>query len=283
MTRKTNSPYPPYTQFLPPQQAPPQYQPPVQPSIQIPAPNPEQNQRLPDIGSLHKDIDALILTTRDQFAQNPYDEGVQTRLKALLDLQTVLKTQHIPPAMLKAARDQVSRLQSVPTPPPPSLTQAPVNIPVAVAVPAPPPVQVSYSSQPILPTLPSATSLADLLASVARSRQGQLAPPPPASNPTASHVPPQPQTTSTSLNQAPTPSGAENPLIASLRAAGILPPSVDIPVNGSAAQGPPPLSYPRRLSAISTPPVQLASLVGAIRSQQGARNDVELTSASLKM
>ncbi|MCJ1250019.1 hypothetical protein MMC30_007245 [Trapelia coarctata] len=280
---RTNSPYPPYTQFMPPQQTPPQYQPPIQPPIQLPTTHPSQTQQLPDIGSLHRDIDALILTTRDHFARNPYDEGVQTRLKALLDLQTVLKTQQVEPHMIKAARDQVTWLQSLPIPPPAPIPQAPVNIPVAAAVATPPPVQVSYPSQPSLPALPSTTSLADLLASVARSRQGQSAPPPPPSNPTAPLPPPQSQTAFTALNQGPPPSGAENPLIASLRAAGILPPSGNTPLNGSAAQGPTPLSYPPRPSAISTPPVQLASLVGAIQSQQGARNDVELTSASLKI
>jgi len=270
-------------QFVPPQQTPPQYQPPIQPPIQLPATNPDQNQHLPDIGSLHRDIGALILTTKDQFAQNPYDEDVQTRLKALLDLQTVLKTQHVPPDMLKAARDQVTRLKIVPTPLPAPLSQAPVNISQAAAVALSPPVQVSYPSQPSLPALPSAISLADLLASVARSRQGQSVPPPPPSSPPATLPPPQSQPTSISLNQAPTSSGVENPLIASLRAAGILPPSGNTPINGAAAQGSTPLSYPPRLSAINTPPVQLASLVGAIKSQQGARNDVELTSVSLKM
>jgi len=213
--------------------------------------------------------------------RDPLDKEIQTRLKALLDLQTVLETQHVPPHMLKAARDQVTRLQSVPAPPPAPVPQAPVSIPVQAASPAPPQVPVSHLSQPSLPPLPSATSLADLLASVAKSQHSP--PPPPPSNPAALLSQPQSQNTHQSLNLALTSSGPENPLIASLRAAGILPPSGSTPVNGPVAQAPTPLSYPPRLPTISTPPVQLASLFGATRPQQGARNDVELTSASLKM
>jgi len=270
---------------VPPQSTAPLYlppiQPPVQPSVPLPITIPDPNQQLPDIGSLQRDINALILTARDEFARDPLDKEIQTRLKALLDLQTVLETQHVPPNMLKAARDQVTRLQNVPAPPPAPLPQAPVSVPVQAAITAPPPVPVSYPSQPSLPPLPSATSLADLLASVAKSQQSL--PPPPLSNPAALNPQPQSQNTHPSLNVAPTSSGPENPLIASLRAAGILPPSGSTPVNGHVAQVPTPLSYPPRLPTISTPPVQLVSLVGAIRPQQGARNDVELTSVSLKL
>ena len=261
---------PPYNQFVPPQPtSPPLYQQLVQQQLSDAYTN--QAHQTPDVGSLQRDIETLILTTRDQFARNPYDETIQTRLKALLDLQSVLKTQHVPPHMLKAARDQITQLQQSPLPLPPASTPLPITLS------APPPVQTSYQSQPNLPTLPSATSLADLLASVARNQQPAHPPP---STGAVLHPNPQLPISQVSNYQTPTPATAENPLIASLRAAGILPAAGSTPVNGSVAPTALSLAYPPP-PTINTPPVQLASLTQP--PQSGSRNNVELTSASLKM
>ncbi|MCJ1390819.1 hypothetical protein MMC18_003680 [Xylographa bjoerkii] len=266
----TPSPYPPYSQYVPPQATPAQYQQPSQPQANY--------QPLPNVFSLLQDIEILIITTKDQFARNPYDQPLQTRLKALLDLQTVLKTQQVPPQMLQAARDQITIIQNAPIPSQPPTPQA------APAAAAHPLVQAQYQSMPTAstpvpaPVLPSATSLADLLASVAKSKQAPLLAAPNPTLPILQHLPNSLQVQPIAPPAAGT---AENPLIASLRAAGILPPAGSTPVNGSSvpAQTQPP--YLPRLPHTNTPPLQLANLVRP--PLQEIRNDVEFNSASLKV
>lgn len=223
--------------------------------------------------SLLQDIEILIITTKDQFARSPLEVQVQTRLKALLDLQTVLKTQQVPHNMLQAAREQINQIQNAPLPslpPTPQVQQA-----VATPIPLQPPYQPLASTLPI----PSATSLADLLASAAKSRQ-TLVPTP--TNPAVhaaqyhnngTHAPSIPVTSALS---------AENPLIASLRAAGMLLPAGSTPTNGSfVAPQAPSLYVPRPPPQVDTPPVQLAHLVRPPLAE--TCNDAQLTSGSLKM
>ncbi|MCJ1385468.1 hypothetical protein MMC17_008591 [Xylographa soralifera] len=266
----TPSPYPPYTQYVPPRPTPTHYQQPSQPQI--------NHQPLPNVFSLLQDIEILIITTKDQFARNPYDQPLQTRLKALLDLQTVLKTQQVPPQMLQAAREQITIIQNAPI-----LSQPPTPQ-VAPAVAARPLVQAQHQSMPAAPSpvpapvLPSATSLADLLASVAKSKQAPASVSPNPTLPILQHLPNGPQAQAVATPAA---GAAENPLIASLRAAGILPPAGSTPVNGSS--GPPQLQPPYlpRLPQTNTPSSHLANLVRS--PLQELRNDVELNSASLKV
>ncbi|PNS13893.1 hypothetical protein CAC42_1384 [Sphaceloma murrayae] len=79
-----------------------------------------------DTARLNGDIENLISTAKSDFSRNPFDTSIQQRLKALLDLQTIMKTQQLPPQALEAIRTQVASLSAA----------------------RPPSVQPSYSSQP---------------------------------------------------------------------------------------------------------------------------------------
>ena len=263
------SPYPPYSQHTPLQSTP-QYQQPSQ--LQ------SSYQPVPNVFSLLQDIEILVITTKDQFARNPYDQPLQTRLKALLDLQTVLKTQQVPPQMLQAARDQITIIQNAPIP---SQQPTPQVAPVVATHPL---VQPQYQAMPTAPppaptpVLPSATSLSDLLASVAKSKQTPVTVAPNPTVPIPQQLPNDIQAPSIATS---TVAVAENPLIASLRAAGILPPAGSTPVNGSPVPPQTQSSYISRPPQINTPPLQLANLIRP--PLQEIRNDVGLTSASLKL
>ncbi|RQM06731.1 hypothetical protein DH86_00003957, partial [Scytalidium sp. 3C] len=54
----------------------------------------------PSIDALNSDISNLITVSKADFAQNPWDSSIQTRLKALLDLQTILQSQKLPPEQI---------------------------------------------------------------------------------------------------------------------------------------------------------------------------------------
>ncbi|MCJ1285316.1 hypothetical protein MMC26_004656 [Xylographa opegraphella] len=266
----TSSPYPPYSQYVPSRPIPAHYQ--------IPPQAQDNRHSLPNVFSLLQDIEILIITTKDQFARNPYDQPLQTRLKALLDLQTVLKTQQVPPQMLQAARDQITIIQNAP------IISQPPTPQVAPAVAAHPLIQAQYQSMPTVPSpvpapvLPSATSLADLLASVVKSKQTPASAAPSPTLPVLQHLP------NDSQAQTVTPSAAgatESPLIASLRAAGILPPAGSTPVNGSSAPTQPQPPYLPHIPQINTPSLHFANLVRP--PLQELRNDVELNSTSLKV
>lgn len=162
-----------------------------------------------DLAALNRDIESLISKARADFASNPLEPSVQQRLKALLDLQNILQQQKLPQDQLKLIRDQVSQLK--PALPPvirPATTIPPVQ---PVSTPTP---------QPNLNALLNPNTLAGLLKATT-NRQSQTPPPRIASTflqpqAVASTPPPPPQP----VAQAP----SENPLIASLRARGLLPP-----------------------------------------------------------
>ncbi|RVD81745.1 uncharacterized protein DFL_009594 [Arthrobotrys flagrans] len=83
---------------------------------------------IPTTDALLNDIRPLITTTQARFAENPWDTEIRKRLKALLDLQTILSTQQLPTDQLSQIRDQLSRIAisvHVPAPPPPALQPAP--------------------------------------------------------------------------------------------------------------------------------------------------------------
>lgn len=220
---------------------------------------------------LHQDIEDLIVTTKREFASAPFDTSTQARLKALLDLQTILRTTVVSPMEMQQIRNQVAQL---------SLPRAPVVAPVLTPVPlaptpylAPPPPQQTPQPTPDLQALLSSNALADILAKATKAQQP--------STPAYSQAPlPQPQIPPAQPYTPPTPVPATggSSLIESLRAAGMLPrqPSQ---VNGSISSQ---LSYgypsPPFLHTPSTPPSIL--LRPAVLEIQ---NDVQLTTASLKM
>ncbi|KUL85823.1 hypothetical protein ZTR_07339 [Talaromyces verruculosus] len=174
---------------------------------------PQQGQNV-DLAALHRDIENLIGTARAEFAANPFDVSIQQRLKALLDLQAILQRQQLPPDQLKLVRDQVSAL----APPQPAATAQSYshpNVPIPnISTPQTQPIPQA-TPQPNLAALLNPNTLASLIQATANRQQST---PPPA----VAGIIPQIQPSATPQPAA-TPV-AENPLIASLRARGLLPP-----------------------------------------------------------
>ena len=83
-----------------------------------------------DFRNLSQDVEQLILTAKADFARNPLDTGTQQKLKALLDLQTILTSQQLPPDAIRLIKEQVALLSGGSQNPPTSqsLTQATSSI-----------------------------------------------------------------------------------------------------------------------------------------------------------
>lgn len=220
---------------------------------------------------------------------------------ALLQLQTVINSRQLSPMELHAVRSQVDDLQKqladrraaarVPsasqvsslmmsTSPyinPTPITNTPLYALPAVSTPSIQPATLSQAISPPAPTpmLPSAASLASLLAAV-----GRVQPDTPMVQPV-----PLPSTSLTQTHiHAPTETGASD-LLASLRAAGIIS-AIQPQLNGNndiapSSQAPlPVLSLSSLLQAHQTQSQTLETSFPAASKQ---RYDVQLTSVSLKM
>lgn len=203
------------------------------------------------IDQVKNDIQQLIGATKAQFAQTPHDREIQTRLKALLDLQTVLQTQSLNQDQLVLVKNQVAKLAvdirqpAAPQPASYSLQQqqqsTPVPPVVAVAPPPPsasaPPAQQAAAAAPLsLDSLFGQGALATLLAGVSKP---------------ATPVPtPQPVPVAAIRSPAPQPAAAPPPqdpmaLLAMLRQSGLLPP---LPPTGAPSSSAPPMG------AVAPPP-----------------------------
>ncbi|KAL3418673.1 hypothetical protein PVAG01_10389 [Phlyctema vagabunda] len=267
-------------------QRPPSQQYPVPPGTsawQQPLAQGYQSQEI-SIDTLNSDIANLILTSKADFAQSPYDSSIQTRLKALLDLQSILHSQKLPQDQLSLIRDQVAQL-SKDSQPKPHSQAPPMHEPSPVPVTAPLPSQPTVTLDTVFG--PGARgALAALLARQSTTPQLQTPPPQPAL-PVRS---PQPPAARPSYSQAPsatpTPAALPDPkaLLERLKAAGILsgapanstPPIPTIPLPGSLPPGfPPPLPF------IGTPQPGISNTSRHELSE--IPNDVELKSASLKI
>lgn len=216
---------------------------------------------------------------------------LQDKLKALVDLQSILATHQLPPHELEAIRQKVAEL-SIPqvstTYPQPSIitpvpyanglnvtsSQVSQNYPQLHVPPATvhhtitPSTQQPQQHQPDL-SMMNSSRLADILASA----KAQQAPPTPIVAPTpASYNQPPVVPVSTT-----TTGGPPSSLLAQLRAAGLLAPEGNTPVNGAVA---PQSQYPPPQPAGHAPTTPLASLANPMKL--AFENDVELTSASLK-
>lgn len=200
---------------------------------------------------------------------------MQQRLKALLDLQSILQRQQLPQEQLKLIRDQVSQLAPAPKPIPQPMAQpTPSSLPVAPSppIPTPPTQSVSNSAiQPNLQSLLNSGTLADLIKSTANRQRPT--PPPPQPPPPPPQAFPIPQvSTSQAAQPAAAPATAENPLIASLRARGLLPPPQAAPA------APEPANFPFIL------PGQAGfNQVPANQPNAPASTNVQMTSASIRM
>jgi pre-mRNA cleavage complex 2 protein Pcf11 len=234
------------------------------------------------IDTLNSDIADLITTSKAEFAQNPYDGSIQTRLKALLDLQNILRSQKLPPEQIAMIKDQVAQL-SLPTKPPPAPTPVAALAPVIVS-------QLPAQQPSLADLLGGPAALAALLA---RSSAIPRVPTPPAPQPVQlvqSVQPvrsPQIQYSNTQYS-APAPSAVPTPvsdptsLLEKLRAAGMLPPlptATSTPPPPNALTGTLPTSLPPSLPFHSQ-----AQVPSNLRSPQNEIvNDVQLKAASLKM
>jgi pre-mRNA cleavage complex 2 protein Pcf11 len=181
-----------------------------------------------DLSALNRDIESLITTARTEFANNPLDFAIQQRLKALLDLQGILQRQELPQEQLKLVRDQVSAL--APTSRPASqLSSLPSGLPALLNTAGPPPSvstppshAIPQATQPNLQGLLNSSTLAGLIKATAPRQQ----PTPP---PAVANILSQVQSASTPQPASGTPVASENPLIASLRARGLLPSNTGTP------------------------------------------------------
>ncbi|KAF8468373.1 hypothetical protein BDZ91DRAFT_108225 [Kalaharituber pfeilii] len=216
------------------------------------------------VETLHSDITSLIETAKKRFAENPFDEEGQKRLKALLDLQSIIQTQQLPPAQLAMVKDQLYKLANPSPPPPPPPPPAPIP---QLPVPVPAPLQ--------------APNLAQLLAgSLSQFAPAPTPPPPAVPIPQISQVTiPQP----TPPAQVPAISDAAS-LFASLQSAGLLPGLPSLSVH---PPPPPPVipQAPFLRGLIPTPTVSTPPPVAATASPASNWKsiDVELKTASLKI
>jgi pre-mRNA cleavage complex 2 protein Pcf11 len=229
------------------------------------------------IDTLNSDIANLIAAAKAEFAQNPWNSSIQTRLKALLDLQTILSSQRLPPNQIALIKDQVAQLSEA-SHPPPRMQTPPASLPS----PAPIAVTPATSQQPSLSSILGSGALAALLARQSSTPQptaptSSVAPirSPPQSRAQTSFNPLLPHTSSS------TPVADPNSLLERLRAAGMLP---SVPGATSSASLPPgtlagsvPLGFPPPLPFTNTPPHTARTTLAEIP------NDVVLKPASLKM
>lgn len=235
-----------------------------------------------DLGALHRDIDNLIGTTRTEFAHNPMDPNIQQRLKALLDLKNILSTQQLPPDQLQLIRDQVSKLapQPAPVPTPQSLPMhlaTPVSASAPVpAAPLPTPVNNPPASAPgaqppfNFSALLQSGRLAEIVQAAAQQRQTPtppVAPPAPVVPPSLASLLSGAMNTPPPMQNAPASAPAENPLIASLRAQGLIGPN----------------ATPLNLPFVLPPPSQAPPPSNPTDSTGAPRIEVPLTNASIKM
>ncbi|CAK7268599.1 mRNA 3' end processing factor [Sporothrix epigloea] len=284
-------------------------------------PNAYQAPALPSktsVEALTGDVERLIQATKTEFAEKLYDASVAGRLKALLDLQTILKSQSLEQDKLVLVRNQIdalavnlpSHLKALynPTPTPPAPVHSPFQPPPAgtpapglsaavlaalaaaratVAAGATPPVQNAAFSPPQPPVQPaSGVSIDSLLgkgalAALLAARQQQQ----PQALP--QHVPvPTPQLPSQLLQGVAPAPNASNPLafMEMLRKSGLL--QQQQPAPGAAHHAPAPQTSAPALNVSN-----LASIMASIRSPAFAaardplreiQNEIKFTSSSLK-
>ncbi|RFN52576.1 hypothetical protein FIE12Z_3159 [Fusarium flagelliforme] len=149
--------------------------------------------------SLSNDIRNLIVATQAEASRNPHDPGVQTRLRALHDLQGIVNSTSLPPDQLELIKNKVTELAAVnmmapltqrpaPTPPVPVQAHSIPMPPVSVAHPqpaAPAPAQEGVTLDALL----GKGALAALMARQSATPQNSTPTPQP---PPVQHEPPKP-------------------------------------------------------------------------------------------
>ncbi|KAL8690039.1 MAG: hypothetical protein Q9218_004424 [Villophora microphyllina] len=281
LTSSQRPPYPDYNQNPPAQPTPPIYQAPYQP------PNPYASQPSPlqDLSSILQEIEHLIFTTKHEFAARHWDTGLQIKLKALLDLQLLLKNQRLLPHQIQQVRDQVTELVQTSQPAPRATALPPV--PMSLPDPAPTPIPSSYAAPPSSITQPSAdlgslitsNALADILASAARAKQST---PVPSVSPNVPHPPyPPVSTPQAPPNPTAAPSSSTASLLDNLKALGVIASHTSAPNGGIATPQPPSQFPPPPQVSLNAPIVKPANTSRSALAE--VRNEVVLSNASLKI
>lgn len=203
---------------------------------------------------------------------------MQQRLKALLDLQSILQRQALTQDQLRLVRDQVSALAASPNPLAPVPQAATPTIPVlsTPTVPTPP----TQAALPAYQQLLKPGTLAELIKATA-GRQQQQPTPPPQSSALVSQM-----AQASSAAQPAAAASAENPLIAALRARGLLS-AVPAPVPAPATAPIPdlasafPFIVPGQVR--QTPPVATLQSPLNVASAANSSIQVQMSTASIKM
>lgn len=259
------------------------------------------------VETLSSDIQKLIVAMRAEFSQNPHDGGVQSRLKALLDLQSILQHSSLPPDQLELIKNKVTELAAVTMRPPLGRNSATATPPIPAPATAPPlalpvhPPSASVTPTPVPAAQPAAPvtldsllgqgAMAALLGMQAANSQNTTPQPPFAgapirSPPMNSVEPSKAAARPPAMPPAPAPAPNALSLVEQLRAAGMLPPATptNVPAPSQAPPAaPPPSLFPPGLSA------SIASLLAAHKPDSG-RSSVDglggssgLDSAALKL
>ncbi|KAL8366127.1 hypothetical protein RB595_004751 [Gaeumannomyces hyphopodioides] len=235
------------------------------------------------IDALNNDITQLVSATRTDIARNPYDAVLQTKLKALLDLQVILQQGSLPRDQLVLVKNQVDELSvktragsnaahapQQPQHPPaaaPDYARYSTHTPPVVAAPVAPPASAPLAVPLSVDALLGKGALAALLAAgrqTATPQQG-LAPPPPPQPAVAAALPAglaaalrsSPPAAATAA--APAPPAAADPmaLMAMLRSSGLLPPppapAAPVGVAGVPVIAPTPVSLGMSLPGVISP------------------------------
>ncbi|KAI1325897.1 hypothetical protein F5Y16DRAFT_252594 [Xylariaceae sp. FL0255] len=225
------------------------------------------------IDSLNNDIQRLIAAYKAQIAQNPLDSDMQKKLKAMVDLQTILQTQNLPQDQLVRVKNQIADL-AVNMRARTAQTSTPVPPPNSVAV-APPP--SAAAAKVSLDSLLGSGASGALAALMARSSANAQASIPQSAPATPVHVPlPVPPKVEPQQAGAPL---ATDPmaLMNMLRAAGMIP-QASGPTPVSTVTPPTTLPFSLPLAGLSKamPAVPPPAPVGALT------NDIALKASSLK-
>ncbi|KAH7149857.1 hypothetical protein B0J13DRAFT_522938 [Dactylonectria estremocensis] len=233
------------------------------------------------IETLSNDIQNLIVATKAEFSHNPHDASVQTRLRALLDLQGIVQSTSLPPDQLELIKNKVTELAAVnmrghssqnSTPTPATvLPQAPPALPVTVA-PSPAPAAPAFGAV----TLDSLLGQGALAALMARQPANAQTATPTQTPPYAdvvirpsppTHIEPPKPAAAPAPSPAPAAPAAQAPanplaLLDQLRKAGMLPAALNQP-------NPAPPAAPVAMPPASLLPPNIASLLASTKAAAG--------------
>ncbi|KAI0011710.1 hypothetical protein F4779DRAFT_571818 [Xylariaceae sp. FL0662B] len=229
------------------------------------------------VDALKEEIQRLATVSKAQLTHAPHDLSIQTRLKALEDLQTILQTQDLPQAQLVLVKNRIAEL-AVTIRAAPAQTSTPVPQPQRVAV-APPPVPAA-PPKVSLDSLLGSGALAKIMARNSVTPQASTPQPPPAT--VATHSPTPRRVEPQKPSAAPPPPAPSDPmaLINSLRAAGILPPATPASNPTPVPNATPSLPFP--LPPFPIHRTTSANQVARPSTLETLTNDIVLRASSLK-